>query len=179
MSAAATVQRLFAARTRSEVLVDVGAAVATMAGTLALLAHGGFAPSHPGSGGFHPMGVVLAAGSTLPLIAWRRHPLGVFAATAAATVLLAGLGYPADPVLGPTVALYLLASSRERQHPWTWRTLIPKFRAVVDSSMGDLLSVHLEISCPSAESALSAYLEFGVSVVTVCRLPTGRTFGSW
>jgi signal transduction histidine kinase len=122
MSAAATVQRRFAARTSPEVLVDVGVAVATMAGTLALLAHGGFAPSHPGSGGFHPMGVVLAAGSTLPLIAWRRLPLGVFAATAAATVLLAGLGYPADPVLGPTVALYLLASSRERQRPWTWRT---------------------------------------------------------
>jgi hypothetical protein len=36
----------------------------------------------------------------------------------------------------------------------------------VDSSTGDLLSVHLEISCPSAGSALSAYLEFRVSVVT-------------
>jgi len=42
--------------------------------------------------------------------------------------------------------------------------LIPQIRACSDSNTGDLLSVHLEISCPSAWSALSAYLEFGVSV---------------
>ena len=42
--------------------------------------------------------------------------------------------------------------------------LIPKFGAMVDSNTEDLLSVHLEISCPSAGSALSAYLESGVSI---------------
>ena len=42
--------------------------------------------------------------------------------------------------------------------------LIPKSGPVADSNMGDLLSVHLEISCPSARNDLSAYLESGVSV---------------
>ena len=51
--------------------------------------------------------------------------------------------------------------------------LIPKFEAVVDSSMGNLLSVHLEISCPSAGSALSAYPEFRVSVDTCPRAEVG------
>jgi hypothetical protein len=44
--------------------------------------------------------------------------------------------------------------------------LIPKSGPLADSNTEDLLSVHLEISCPSAGSALSAYLEFRVSVVT-------------
>ena len=46
--------------------------------------------------------------------------------------------------------------------------LIPKSGPVADSNMGDLLSVHLEISCPSARNDLSAYLESGVSVDSDC-----------
>jgi signal transduction histidine kinase len=65
---------------------------------------------------------VLAGCSTIPLIAWRRFPLGVLAVTAAAGALLVGLGYRVDLLLGPTVALYLLAASRQPQAPWTWRT---------------------------------------------------------
>jgi len=38
-------------------------------------------------------------------------------------------------------------------------------RAWVDSNNEGLLSIHLEFSCPSARSALSAYLESDVSVV--------------
>jgi len=41
--------------------------------------------------------------------------------------------------------------------------LIPKFGPWWTAARGDRLSVHLEISCPSAGSALSAYLEFGGS----------------
>jgi len=51
--------------------------------------------------------------------------------------------------------------------------LIPQIRAFSDSNTRDLLSVHLEISCPSARSALSAYPEFGVSVDK--KLESGRT----
>jgi len=43
----------------------------------------------------------------MPLILWRRYPFGACVTTGVASVLLAGLGYPADPMLGPTVALYL------------------------------------------------------------------------
>jgi signal transduction histidine kinase len=112
-------------------LADVAVAAATLAGSLALLAHGGidaFRP-RPGMDAFHAglwrlelAEVVLAAGSTLPLLAWRRFPLGMFTLTAAAGVLLAGLGGSIDLLLGPTAALYLLAASRTPQAPWTWRT---------------------------------------------------------
>jgi signal transduction histidine kinase len=105
-------------------LLDAGIAAAALAGSLALLSHGSFAPSRPGYGEPRLVGVLLAAASTVPLLAWRRSPLAVFAVTAAACVLLAGLGYPADPIIGPTAALYLLAASREPAHPWTWRTTI-------------------------------------------------------
>jgi signal transduction histidine kinase len=131
MSSTATVPRRFAARPGPGALLDAAIAAATLAGSLALLAHGGidalrsgsgFDAAHAGWGTLDPIGVVLAACSTVPLIAWRRYPLGVFVVTAAAGVLLAGLGDPVDLLLGPTVALYLLAASRKPELPWTRRT---------------------------------------------------------
>jgi signal transduction histidine kinase len=131
LSSASSARRHLAARPSSEALLDAAVAAATLVGSLALLAHGGidaFRPwsrsdaIHPGSVGFDLIGVVLAACSTLPLIAWRRWPLGVFAVTAAAGVLLAGLGDRIDLLLGPAAALYLLAASRTPQAPWTPRT---------------------------------------------------------
>jgi signal transduction histidine kinase len=96
-------------------------AAAALASSRALIPHG-LAPSRPGSGELNLIGVVLLVCSTVPLVAWRRFPLGVFGVTAAAGVLLAGLGYRVDLLLGPAAALYLLAASREREAPWTWRT---------------------------------------------------------
>jgi signal transduction histidine kinase len=122
MASTATTRRRFAARPGSGALFDVAVAAAMLAGTLALLRHGGFGPSSPGSGRLDLAGAVLAACSTVPLVAWRRSPLGVLALTSAAGVLLAGLGYRVDLLLGPTAALYLLASSRGRETPWTRRT---------------------------------------------------------
>jgi signal transduction histidine kinase len=103
-------------------LLDVAIATTVLVGSLALLAHGSIGASRPGSRELDLGAVVLVAWSTVPLIAWRRFPLGVFAVTAAASVLLAGLDYPLDLLLGPTVALYLLAASREPERPWTRRT---------------------------------------------------------
>ena len=114
-----TAPRLFATRPSSGTLFDVGIAAAALAGSLALLRHGGIGPVRPGSGELDLLGVGLAACSTLPLIAWRRSPLGVFGLTAAASVLLAGLGYRIDLLLGPTAALYLFAASREKETPAT------------------------------------------------------------
>jgi signal transduction histidine kinase len=131
MSSTATAPRRFAARPSSAALVDVAVAAAALAGSLALLRHGGIdalrsgsdiGAAHSGAGKFDPIGLALAAFSTVPLVAWRRSPLGVFAVTAAASVLLAGLGYRIDLLLGPTAALYLLAGSRRPQTPWTRRT---------------------------------------------------------
>jgi signal transduction histidine kinase len=124
MSSTSTAHRRSAARPSSAALLDVAVAAAALAGSLALLRHGGIGPSRPGSGELDQVGVVLGACSTVPLIAWRRSPLGVFAVTAASGVLLAGLGYRIDLLLGPTAALYLLAASRQPQTPWTRRTTV-------------------------------------------------------
>jgi signal transduction histidine kinase len=114
------------ARPNSAAPLDVLIAAAGFAGFLfslvLLLSHGGVGPSHTESRELDLLGVVLAAGSTVPLIGWRRSPLGVFAVTAAAGVLLAGLGYRIDLLAGPAVALYLLAASRDQEARWTPRT---------------------------------------------------------
>jgi signal transduction histidine kinase len=117
-------RRRFAAWPGSDAVLDVAVAAAALVGSLALLHHGGVGPASPGSGRLDLLGVVLAGCSAVPLVAWRRSPLGVLAVTAAAGVLLAGLGYPLDLALGPAVALYLLAASRDPQASWTRRTTI-------------------------------------------------------
>ncbi len=119
----ATGRRLVAAGSGTRVPVDVTIAAVVFVGSLALLAHGLFVTG-PGARRLDPVGVVLVAGTALPLMAWRSFPLGVFALTGAAGVLLAGLGYPVDLVLGPIVALYLLAASREPQARWTGRATV-------------------------------------------------------
>jgi signal transduction histidine kinase len=121
---AAKAHRLFAARPRSGALVDGVIAVAALAGSLAQLSHGGFRfdSSHLGTGELDWTGGLLAACSTVPLVAWRRAPRAVFAFTAAASVLLGGLGYPIELPIGPTVALYLFAASRDEEEPWTRRS---------------------------------------------------------
>ncbi len=91
---------------RRELLFDAGIAAAVFVLTLALLAAGGSAED---TRDLDPLGVVLAALASLPLVARRRAPLAVFAFTAAASAVLNALGYALGPPLGPTVALFFLA----------------------------------------------------------------------
>jgi signal transduction histidine kinase len=100
-------------------LVDVAIAAATLAGSFAQLSHGGIAASQTGPGELDWTGGLLAACSTVPLVAWRRAPRAVFAATASAAVALAATGRPLALTFGPAVALYLLAASRDEDDPWT------------------------------------------------------------
>jgi signal transduction histidine kinase len=118
------VDRRFAAWPRSTVLLDVAIAFVALAASLALLSRGGVGPPRPGSRELDLMGVALVAGSTVPIMFWRRSPLGVFVVTAAAGVVLAGLGFRMDLLVGPAVALYLLAASRPPQTRWTWRSTV-------------------------------------------------------
>ena len=118
MSSNPSARRLFATHPSSGPLLDGLIALAAIAGSLQLARHGGIGPSSP-SRDLDPLGVALVACSTAPLIAWRRFPLGVFAVTAASGVVAAGLGYRIDLLLGPAIALYLLAASREPSAPWT------------------------------------------------------------
>jgi signal transduction histidine kinase len=117
----ATVHELFGTRPNSVRVVGVAVAAAALAGSLAQLAHGGIAGSQSGSTELDWIGVVLAACSTVPLVAWRSAPRAVFVVTALAAVLLSAFGYPLTLALGPAVALFLLAASRDEQEPWTRR----------------------------------------------------------
>jgi signal transduction histidine kinase len=105
-----------------DALLDVAIATAALSSSLAGIAHGGVGPLDTATRDIDLAGIALAAASTLPLVAWRRFPLGVFALTAAAGVALAGAGYRLDLLIGPAVALYLLAASREPETPWTSRS---------------------------------------------------------
>ncbi|MGH3735183.1 MAG: sensor histidine kinase [Micromonosporaceae bacterium] len=113
---------LFAHRPGTRILVDAAIAAGTFAGTLSQLAHGGVVGPHPEVLTLDPAAVTLAAVAAVPLLLWRYSPLGVYVVTALATITLAGLGYGIDLVLGPTAALFLLAASRDRDAPWSWRT---------------------------------------------------------
>jgi signal transduction histidine kinase len=102
------------------VLVDAVIAAAALGGSLLLLSRAGFGSGRSGSD-LDLLGGLLAAGATVPLLAWRRSPFGVFAVTAATSTLAAGLGYTLGIPLGPAAALYLLAASRDESRPWTPR----------------------------------------------------------
>jgi signal transduction histidine kinase len=107
-------------RGRPETLLDAVLAVAVFAASVAVLA--GRAQAGAGTRSIDALGVVLAAVSSLPLVAWRQAPLAVFVVTAAASATLNGLGYPPGPPLGPTVAVFLLALSPERIRVSRWAT---------------------------------------------------------
>jgi signal transduction histidine kinase len=99
-------------------LLDGVIALAAFAGTVALLAHG------LGSSGnvrhhLDALGLLLAACSSFPLIVWRRAPLAEFVLTTVASAASMARGYPGGPPVGPTIALYLLAASRDARRPWT------------------------------------------------------------
>lgn len=113
--------------------LDVLVAVAAFGGTLLLLWHG-LAGSSANPRKLDLLGVVLAGAATLPLLAWRRHPMGVFVLCTAVSASLMGAGYAAGPPLGATIALYLLAASRDEASPWTRGTT-----AIV----GALLAIHV------------------------------------
>lgn len=123
MPLSVSADQLSVSRPGSRTLLDVAIAGTVLIGTLTQLEHGGITPTRPVAEHLNLLGVALAVGSTVPLIAWRRFPLGVFVVTAGASTLLAGLSYPVDLALGPTVALYFLAASRERETPWTAPTI--------------------------------------------------------
>lgn len=102
-------------------MLDVAIALAAFGATSALLSHG-LGSTGGVSHRLDAIGYVLAACASLPLIWWRRATLAVFVLTTAASCALNLRGYPVGPPIGPTIALYLLAASRDASRPWTRRT---------------------------------------------------------
>jgi signal transduction histidine kinase len=121
--------------------MDVAIAAVALAGSLAQLSHGGLGGSRIGPGELDWTGGLLAACSTVPLVAWRAAPRGVFAVTASTIVVMGALGYSIAAPLGPTAALYLLAASRDETDPWTQRstgTVVALFVAYLGTTaLGD------------------------------------------
>lgn len=120
MAASTTVPRGVKARPGSGAWFDIGVALVTLAVTTALLTHGLDAAGAAAATATAPLlASLLAVGSALPLIVWRRAPFAVFVGTATAGVLLVAVGAPVDLLLGPAAALGLLAASRTAASPWT------------------------------------------------------------
>lgn len=93
--------------------MDAALTLAVLAGSLALLLHGGVAGSAHSSQ-LDLLGGALAVCAALPLVAWRRRPLEVFLLAAGASTVAATLGYSVGIPLAPTAGLYLLAATRDR-----------------------------------------------------------------
>ncbi|MCK2218171.1 histidine kinase [Actinomadura sp. ATCC 31491] len=106
------------ATARSRALLDLALAAAVFAVSLVLLAHDGPMAVRVSTRGLDLTGVALAAGTAVPLAAWRRFPLAVFAVAAGGSVVLAGMGYPTGLLPAPVAALYLLAAGAA----WTVRS---------------------------------------------------------
>lgn len=84
-----------------------------------------------------PLGGVLAAVASFPLVARRRSPLGVFGLTTAASATLNALGYGLGPPFGPTFALFFVATD-ERTRARIGRTavvVVGMFAAHVGSTL--------------------------------------------
>ena len=106
------------ARRADSALTPVFVSAAALAALLLVLGHGGIPFTSLKRGELDPLSGVLAACSTLPVLAWRRSPMGAFLAATAASAVLVGLGYRIDLPIGPGAALYVMAASRDTQRPW-------------------------------------------------------------
>jgi signal transduction histidine kinase len=89
--------------------VDWFWALVSLGMALFVLASGGLGPAPDGQRDLDALGVVIAVGISMPLLARRRAPLAVFVVMMAALVALTALRYPPDVTVGPWVALFTLA----------------------------------------------------------------------
>jgi signal transduction histidine kinase len=138
---------------RREAVLDIGIAAVVFALSLAMLGARGNAEVDTRD--LDPLGVLLAALASWPLVARRRAPLAVFVITATASAVLNGLGYAQGPPLGPTVALFFLALSPER-------TRAPKW--LVGATVAALLVIHAGAAGIADEGFPTVPLLFGTLV---------------
>ncbi len=138
MTSHATARRPVEARFGPGVTAGGLAAAAALAASLTLAlapTFGGEAGiPHVGTGAFDGPGLLLLVLAAAPLVAWKRSPLGVLALTVAASTLLTALDYPLGLPVGPAVALYFLAVSRDQASPWS-----PSMTAAVLGLLGAYL----------------------------------------
>jgi signal transduction histidine kinase len=151
------------AAARNQLLLDAAIAVAVFAASLVLLSMG---ETDDGDSSINAVEVLVTALASLPLVARRRAPLLVFVATGLASSVLRLIAEPAGPPLGPTLALYWVATSGEQTRARTRLTL-----AVV----GVLLAVHVAASGLARDAFPGTELLFGVLVWSGVWLVGDRT----
>jgi signal transduction histidine kinase len=127
---------------------DAAVALVAFVLTLLLLGHGGATRS------LDPLGGVLAAFASFPLLARRRGPLTVFAVTTVASAVLNALGYALGPPFGPTFALLFVAADERT------RTRIRETAAVV---LG-LFAVHIASTVSAQDGFPTSPVLFGIVV---------------
>jgi signal transduction histidine kinase len=98
-----------------EAAIDWFWALASFGLAIAMFASGGLGPPEHDQRGLDWLGVLIAAGMSLPLVARRRAPFAVFLVVMTSLVALAALKYPPDVTLGPGVALFTLARAAGEQ----------------------------------------------------------------
>ncbi len=98
---------------RKERAIDIGIVVGVFALTLATLSGGGVSGEQEARD-LDGLGVLLAALTSLPLLARRTAPLAAFAAAASASTAINALDYPAGPPIGATVALFFVGLYNDR-----------------------------------------------------------------
>jgi signal transduction histidine kinase len=104
-------------RAHRDAAVDWLWALLSLGLALAMFAAGGLGPGVEDQRGLDGLGVLIAAGTSLPLLARRRAPIPVFVVVIGFMVALSALKYPPDISLGPWVALFTLAQAAGRELP--------------------------------------------------------------
>ena len=100
-----------------EVAIDWFWALASFGLAIGMFASGGLGPAEPDQRDLDALGVLVAAGMSLPLLARRRAPIAVFLVVMASLVAVGALRYPPDVTIGPAVALFTLAREAGRGVP--------------------------------------------------------------
>jgi signal transduction histidine kinase len=96
---------------------DAGLALASFSLSVGLIAGGGFGAEEEGARGLDVLGVFLALGTSLPLLARRQAIVPAFVVMFSAYAALAAFRYPIDIELGPLIGLYTLAGASGRRIP--------------------------------------------------------------
>jgi signal transduction histidine kinase len=94
-------------RSRNDLLLDAGIALAVFAGSIGLLVAG----EHEQGSELSVAGVLFAALASLPVFWVRRAPLPVFVVTGLGSIALQLVADPDGPPLGATLALYWVAAA--------------------------------------------------------------------
>jgi signal transduction histidine kinase len=118
---------------RRQLLLDSALAVASFAFSLVAISR---EANFEGDRGLDPLGVVLVALASLPLVGRRVAILPVFAVVTSATAALYLFGFGLGPPVGFAIALFTVAEQRDERKEWTRRTAL-------GASIAVLLGPHL------------------------------------